>query len=261
MVLAAYTGQDIRLGDDWSASPLIESGHVRIRLFFCAAARHAVIAIAGTDEKADWAYNVASDPVIRPMPCDNGQSRDFTVHGGFLKYAEVVRGAIAGFSGLPFNFHAYMLTIAGHSLGGAAAVLLPAVLADSPLPMIGRIERVITFGAPKAIHGRDCPFYPWPATHFRSVDDLVPLLPVSTLRSPWGQPGQSLFVSSKEINVWGGSSMFWIYRRCVGAIRSVRDWRNGFQSLRAHSLAATYIPHLRAARLRELPSREVPSCP
>lgn len=132
----------------------------------------AVVAIAGSDDWDDWRGNFRACP--DPLPCWPGAR----VHRGLLAYAGLVVEALAP--------HARFLadrtvTIVGHSLGGAAAVLLP-ILArtDWRMPASITTAAVVTFGAPRVGNATlaklrsELP--PW---QIAADGDLIPHLPLA----------------------------------------------------------------------------------
>lgn len=119
-----------------------------------------VIAIRGSANLRDWAYNLASELVGTPR-----------LHAGFTRISDELWPWVASVA--RGRRTAQSITITGHSLGGAAAVLLGHRLAvsagssDQPV-------RVVTFGAPKVGTADFAP--QCPVTGYRMLGDMIPEL-------------------------------------------------------------------------------------
>ena len=145
-----------------------------------------VIAIAGTDQKGDWGFNLDREFVNL-----NG----IRVHSGFMNFADIIAKSIPEDMRKPN----VPLLITGHSLGGAAATLLPLLLPSlSP-------HAVVTFGAPKCLHAEDAIKYPRPVFNIRNVDDVVPWVPVTLPGRTWGVPGEVYYLTGTAVSVYPGS--------------------------------------------------------
>lgn len=158
-----------------------------------------VVSIAGTNDLVD----IGQDLDIQSTVLTNGRTQ---VHKGFADHALEVRAALA-----KFDFNASPTTevwIVGHSLGGAAAVLLPLVL-DLP----GTI-RVVTYGAPPVIGQGFGGRYNVDVTRFAHVSDLVPK-PLRALYEHVGRPfwiranGQVSGSPSMLHRAWGLLAKVW----------------------------------------------------
>jgi triacylglycerol lipase len=106
--------------------------------FLVESERDAVLAFRGTIRTDEW----VSDAMARQIACPFDSRMGWT-HAGFTDIYESMRGKIA--EALETIASAKPLFIAGHSLGGALAVLAAAELASG-----GRQPVVYTFGAPRA---------------------------------------------------------------------------------------------------------------
>jgi len=144
--------------------------------FLAESDRDAVLAFRGTIRTDEW----VSDAVIRQIPCPFAPRMGWT-HEGFTRVYDSLRGKMA--EALEAVAPAKTLYIAGHSLGGALAVLAAADLAFA-----GRRRPVVyTFGAPRVGDPRfACRFGRLvPASHrVANPHDFVTRLPPPVFRSP-----------------------------------------------------------------------------
>jgi hypothetical protein len=118
-----------------------------------------IIAIRGTSSWEDWYTNIHIDPAVDSI-------LNVGVHSGFRMYADDVYKVleapggtdITGAPKLPLN-RSYNTYVTGHSLGGAAAVILGLYLhLEKPVPY--KIAGVYTFGQPKAFDNRGATSWP-----------------------------------------------------------------------------------------------------
>lgn len=142
--------------------------------YIIAAAEKAVVAIAGTDDRRDWRGNLAACP--DPLP---GWPRT-RAHRGLVRYADSV------LAGLAPHYHVLrdrVATVVGHSLGGAAAILLPTLARlDWRLPASIVSAAVVTFGAPRVGNRALADLRTgWPTLGLIADGDPIPHLP---LRGP-----------------------------------------------------------------------------
>ncbi|OUM95312.1 MAG: hypothetical protein A9Z00_08075 [Thermobacillus sp. ZCTH02-B1] len=105
--------------------------------FLAESDRDAVLVFRGTIRTDEW----VSDALIRQIPCPFAP-RMGRIHEGFARIYDSVRGEMA--EAIRSIAGSKTLYIAGHSLGGALAVLAAADLASA-----GRRPVVYTFGAPR----------------------------------------------------------------------------------------------------------------
>lgn len=145
----------------------------------------AIVAIAGTDDRDDWRSNLdygqrrlkyfAKDQRVRIAAANERVA----VHSGFVHVAfhvfDMIRDSWAGILEKP------NIWLTGHSLGGAAASLLPVMWP-------GVRPHVVTFGAPRVVHrdSIDCLSIETYGSHHRwvTIDDLVPQCPPVCYRHP-----------------------------------------------------------------------------
>jgi hypothetical protein len=132
-----------------------------------------VVAIRGTDDLQDWEANLLFEPI-------SDRILKVSVHEGFSKYAQTVYDSLT-----MTNPHAlnpdYDTYFAGHSLGGAAAVLT-ALYFYVQEPHYYKIKGVYTFGQPRVFDTRGATSWPNFARrvyHVENCYDPVPLVPVS----------------------------------------------------------------------------------
>lgn len=135
-----------------------------------------LIYFLGTNEFRDWAINLNAS-VVRSIDCDVvGGGSACGVHGGFMGGLDLVRAPILAFVSTQLK-HKQRLFIAGHSMGGALAVLTGMMLCEhSP--------EVFTFGAPRVGNRAFAKlFRSLPITHHRyeTTGDIVPHTPPAVL--------------------------------------------------------------------------------
>ena len=167
----------------------ISCGHVSFSIY--QSSGWTVIAITGTDERADWGYSCEREFV----PSENG----IRVHAGFLKFAEVISMALRS-EQQNLKCEDCRLLITGHSLGGAAATILPLVSDLNP-------HSVITFGAPKCMHGEDTHMYAHRVINVRNLDDIIPWIPLAKVNRPWGSPGEVYYLTGSAVSSFPGSPL------------------------------------------------------
>lgn len=174
----------------WPYHPArIHVGDAEFRLF--ANDEYGVIAIAGTNSLADWATNVQTKPT---------QFGPFTLHTGFLKSAQSVLAGVLSQSDLPDCFRRGAYWIAGHSLGGATASVLPLMLNGRLPPPKG----VVAIGAPNYLIGQGGLLWPVPMLTITSPEDLVSHLPCGMWR-PWARAALQVYVGDDGFSSYPGS--------------------------------------------------------
>ena len=132
-------------------------------------AREQVIAIQGTNSLKNW----FTDFDIKPVLDDDLQ---VPVHRGFRAYALAVRADLQKNSS--YN-PAYKTNITGHSLGGAAALLLGLYTYVTGSPP-SNLAAVYTFGQPRVVDNRGAVSWPDFAKRvfrYEDCDDVAPLIP------------------------------------------------------------------------------------
>lgn len=174
---AAYGRDDdlafVKSRSRWS--DFVRFRHGNAHGYILAAAEKAVVAIAGTDDLRDWRGNLAACP--DPLP----GWPSTRAHRGLVRYADSVRAALAP------HYHVLrdrIVTVTGHSLGGAAALLLPTLARlDWRLPASIVSAAVVTFGAPRVGNRHLAELRTgWPTLGVIADGDPIPHLP---LRGPW----------------------------------------------------------------------------
>lgn len=131
---------------------LMAHGFVSMREDTC------IVSIAGTDDRHD----ALLDALFSYQQIDR-----FYVHTGFLLYAVLVREAISQLC-LPRSWKYYFT---GHSLGGAAAQLMPLLLRNV------EDSNVVTFGAPRVMCEDSAGRYLTPCIRVVRREDIVPDYP------------------------------------------------------------------------------------
>lgn len=168
-----------------------------------------IVVFVGSNDVVDWVYNLNAglrrDPTWR-----------YRAHRGFADLWDQVRWTILSRLLKWRNDHGpyTKLVIAGHSLGGALAVLAArglAVLGPTEHMPLSRVPLdLVTFGAPRVFDPDGCRAYPVLGRHYVYGADPVPHLPWSVPGRPYGNlPGR----------VWLGRPTGWrarLRRRDVG---------------------------------------------
>jgi hypothetical protein len=136
------------------------------------ATREQVIAARGTNDLQDWEANIHFKPVADAILQVN-------VHAGFYSYAQkVYEGLTKTHAGLLRRD--YTIFAAGHSLGGAVA-MLTALYFYVQEPYDYKIKGVYTFGQPRIFDNRGATSWPDFARnvyHVENCYDPVPLVPI-----------------------------------------------------------------------------------
>lgn len=144
-----------------------------------------VIAIGGSNERADWIGNLSKTPVrLEEYARQNGYTPaiegSWRVHRGFLIHADRVLRKLQQLSFDPLDFGLFdrqPVYVTGHSQGGAAAVLAHCLSKD----MAHAVQQIVTFGAPRVFFGK-APKMPEQLAIERCVD-LAPSRPCSFLHA------------------------------------------------------------------------------
>jgi hypothetical protein len=136
------------------------------------ATREQVIAVRGTNDLEDWEANIHFRPVADAILKVN-------VHAGFYSYAQKVYESLT-------TIHPdllrrdYTIYAAGHSLGGAVA-MLTALYFYVQEPYQYKVAGVYTFGQPRVFDNRGATSWPDFARnvyHVENCYDPVPLVPI-----------------------------------------------------------------------------------
>jgi Lipase (class 3) len=132
-----------------------------------------VIAIRGTADEKDWLTD------FRFVPVTDGILR-VTVHHGFELYARAVLDDLVVTGHISELNRIYDTYVAGHSLGGAAAVLLGLYL-NVQYPSLLNLKGVYTYGQPKVFDNNGATSWPGFADNIYRVEncyDPVPTVPI-----------------------------------------------------------------------------------
>jgi triacylglycerol lipase len=128
-----------------------------------------IIAIQGTNSIQDWFANIEITPIV-------DDALHVPVHRGFQAYARAVQADLGRRRLLNPN---YKTLVTGHSLGGAAALLL-GLYWYTEVPQEYNVEAVYTFGQPRVFSNRGATSWPYFARRvfrFENCYDFVPLIP------------------------------------------------------------------------------------
>ncbi len=165
---AAQTYGDITAQDGWTATVLIDTGHLLVAVFRCET--DVAIAVRGTKNLPN---------VLADMDCILKRDGDWKVHEGFSNSVDLVEQAVANVI-LAEAFGPRRIWLTGHSLGGAMVHLLAArfVRKYRRQPFAG----IYTYGQPRVGNAAYRDWYNSSGLQyytFRVVnqDDIVPRLP------------------------------------------------------------------------------------
>lgn len=128
-----------------------------------------IIAIQGTNSIQDWFANIEITPIFDDL-------LRVPVHRGFQAYARAVAADLERRKLLNPN---YQTLVTGHSLGGAAALLL-GLYWYVQNPQEYHVQGVYTFGQPRVFSNRGAtswPYFSRRVFRFENCYDFVPLIP------------------------------------------------------------------------------------
>lgn len=170
-----------------------------------------IVAIAGTD---DW-LDVRHDLRVQATTLAQGPA----VHCGFAAHAVDCRVALKNWRDLIARPDA-TVWITGHSLGGAAAVLLPLFL-EVPA------ARIYTYGSPPAIAQGSGGTYVRSVTRFAHIMDVVP----KVYRSLYEHVGRPFWIRSSGKVTGSPSAIHWA---AEGLAKVGRILTRGFLAANKH---------------------------
>jgi hypothetical protein len=196
--------------------------------YVLADATRAVVAIAGSNEPADWIQNARISQV------DRGDALPGKVHVGFLAHAKLA-ARLACQTGLLRD--RYVL-VTGHSLGGAAALLLPDLITDLEPGAI--VSGVVTLGAPRVGTGSLVEHLATrqPTIQLWNVGDVVPHLPFHGSFYGYRHPSGTQRYLGSGGNVYRTRRAVW-WDLAVNSLRSI-----GLASCGKHHRSIDYIERL-----------------
>jgi hypothetical protein len=177
----------------------ISTGDVQLRLFVDRQHDYGVIAITGSNSFQDFVgYNL------------NAKAKEYhgmNFHEGFFKYAEVALAAIKSLHAddrLPTCFLNGDFVVTGHSLGGAAAAILPILMAfewGKPLP-----DGVACFGCPNYCLGDTPAVYPIQnCIAVSGRKDVVPRIPAGIFTKRFCKCGIQFWIDDEGISTYPGN--------------------------------------------------------
>lgn len=130
-----------------------------------------VIAIAGTNDFADILQDLDVRPVAFGLAAvARAAYLRIRIPHGFREHTLQVKTALANTDYDWSNIAHKRVFVIGHSLGGAAASILPMCMRIEPI-------RIYTFGAPKFLYKSDAWRYNLPLWRFVQTSDWVPIVP------------------------------------------------------------------------------------
>lgn len=199
---SAYLQSDIGSGSlrDDLRSNQIRCGDVQANLVYND--HRCVIAIAGTNSLRDWFtnLNVRRWKLYPYVP--------ISVHEGFWDHASLLSRQVAKLD-IPKNAK-FLLT--GHSLGGAAAMMLP--VTSFFYDRAFNIDSIITFGCPRVgnvsyhRHVKDiCPSTE--IIQYVNTGDIIPHLPIRLLIGGYRHPANKMRLLTREGVVHQSRSAAW----------------------------------------------------
>jgi hypothetical protein len=132
------------------------------------------IAVRGSDDFLDWMTDFRFDPTLDDI-------LQVAVHTGFHLYARAVLADLLKPDILKELNPTYDTYVAGHSLGGAASVLVALYLYVGYPDALPHLKGVYTYGQPKAFDNHGATSWPNFANNIYRVEncyDPVPLVPI-----------------------------------------------------------------------------------
>lgn len=179
------------------------------------------------DGEVLWVVARGTDefPDVKDDTCGQREyPQGFCVHKGFYAYAKKCWLAIQG---LPVFQNAVSrnrrIILTGHSLGGAAALLMP-LIEPKMINRTARIQHIITFGSPRPFNGGTNPLnHPYYGKILRIIRqaDIVPDTPLwGSLPAPlaasvsgWSHVGNEMFLQPGKLREEGRSRIQnWVMR-------------------------------------------------
>lgn len=214
-------------GLGWPAAEVFHGPRTDTHLFLAEGPKDLALVFRGSLTLPNWLVNVSFDLT----PCDPARPGCGQVHAGFaaawaeVREAVLAKAAAAACEGKP-------LLLAGHSLGGALAVLAAAELTARGIP----VAAVHTFGAPRPGDAAFAAAWTVPTERWVNHQDPVPLLPWSGFFSAGYQHvGRLNYLSAAgevatDASLWG----------------RFRDQLSGLTSVPGANLQAKFAELLRA---------------
>ena len=198
---------------------IVNWGHAEGIIGWLPRTKTCVIAIAGTNDHLDWATN--TDVRIRDY-------EGVEYHEGFFTYADFfAAGAVTCDKWIR---EAEKIYVTGHSLGGAAALILPEIMSFEP-------TQIVTFDAPRCLRSDTAARYPFGTAVLRVVKpmDFVPDVPLK-IKGPfqysrisgWSHVGAEWWLLANGRIDTDPSAMWQFMRRARRALRywgQIGSWR------------------------------------
>lgn len=224
-------------GDDWPFDSCREIGHVKYRIL--ANESVGVVTVAGSDSFRDFlAWN--TDTAIAEVG-------PYRLHRGFTSYAATVLADLRGISDLPEVFASGDWYCVGHSLGAAAAGIIPFLLREPD-----RIEMpcgVLGIGVPNFCVGSTSCLYPVRNAAFISSRwDFVSRVPLGAFFRQYTKPPVQYWIDDEGLSTYSGNQLtrFGWY---VWQLTKLFGTRKSLLSLQEHS-TGTYVRRIKSATIK-----------
>ena len=198
--------------------------------------RQAIVGVAGTDDRFDLRNNLDVCPTRLGIFCRDAGFPEpkcplAQAHTGFLVHAGLVTRKLQQLE--PRLDQCRQVWLVGHSLGGAAASLVPYLWPELA-------PRVVTYGAPRVL-ARGSVEMSFPYTRVVHIHDLVVEVPRLWYRHPQSDCRVIRYCGSVA------SRITWP-ERAYRAMRLVWHWRDWYSASRAKHVMAEYERGLRHAK-------------
>ena len=202
----------------------------------------AYLAIAGSNDGDDWRHNL--NVVKIPINGDDAQG-----HQGVIAHAALLAEELNTNKQAEEICATRQVYLCGHSLGGAAAIVLP-YLVEWLDP-----RRTYTFGSPRCLGRRTAGVYPHGGVvRFVSLGDVVPMLP---LPIRYAHLGDTRYFNTKGTfygeRMWSPVGLIWRFLWThLGA--KTPSWllhRRAMKSINDHHDRTLYVAAAQAAAERE----------
>jgi len=225
----------------WTYDRVREIGEVRYRIL--ANADCGILAVAGSDAARDF-INWNSDTAIRTYG-------GYRLHKGFAGYAQTIISDLAGVPDLPEVFGRGDWYSTGHSLGAAAAGIIPYLLDVSPVSQLELPSGVCGFGVPNFCIGATSAKYPVQNAAFISSRwDVVARLPGGTFFRKYCKPNDHFWIDDRGLSTWDGNQLsrvaWYVGSLVLLALRKIAWNNSGAGLLKEHSLL-TYLTRIQTA--------------
>lgn len=218
---------------EWTYDKPLSIGDVQLRIL--ANKNVGVIAITGSNSIKDFAaFNL--DVSVQSL-------KGFQLHRGFTGYAETCKAAILSCKDLPSVFTRNWYCC-GHSLGAAAAAILPILLHLDQEESIDTPDGVFGIGCPNYLLGDSAALYPiHNCVSVNSRSDLVGRLPAGFFSKPYSKAGTQFYIDDSGFSTYAGHELLRLGRYAIDLL-SLKLFRSKPVSIAEHEVQR-YINRLK----------------